>query len=670
MKRAIALLLMGALWVALSTSLAPAAPTGVRSNTFHYDRDVMEALRLIDDGRYVKARERAEVIFNEAPESYQSWYLMGLAIQRSESNLPRAWFYMNGARERIEREYGGEYIPEDGPWTLHGQILRHLADITGEMDQPEEQLKVLASYDRLYGATLAPLTVLYGWPLMKLGRYDEARQKLEQAMRERPYSEDTIENGLNTLGAIESELDHPDRAYDIFMRLVDVVKQRHWRMEAVYPYNAAESALTLLKFNDVERLLLESSVYFEPSSYTNPYELLSTMYIGEGRLTEAITGVRHMHDWAHASEPSIEQQHWNDEQQTTAAALLAAGYDQDAIALMRRTLNRPDRRGSISTSMDKTEICTLLFYRELLKMERERYAEHLSWCTWQDWFVLQAAKLENERELWSTTSRIASVILGNDRIDWTLRPYAIDGYRLLEWYRPALHEVLGEGVVSVAVKRLLERQDEVGLRERPYLLAALGEADAARGFPARAIENLTAALRSLPTAEVLLRSRVVGLLAQCYARQGDTPQSLACLRQVMEKDPHVVRALDLALPVTLETDGSPAATIAASMLRHSPRFEVTGSGFTIRLASTVAGLAASLLFPDNTVFCTASVPNGDSTRETARALCQDFHNHAFMPRLDLSQTDINSLDGSNETGQTNRIELLKVFGVSEPPSAP
>lgn len=640
-----------------------------RASTFEYDRKVIEALRVMESGRYVKAREMAEIIFESNPDSYQTWYLMGLVMERAESNLPRALFYLTGARARLEKAYGGEDVPDDGPWWMHARLLIDLAELSGQLDNYEEELRILDTYNKLYRP---PRKAIYAWPLMKLGRYDEARQKLEEALRERPDDEETQEVGLNSLGAIESELDHPEKAYQIFLDLIEKIKAHpNWSLEATYFHNAAETAISMLKFKDAERLLLEGTRHFRRWSYTNPWEQLALIYITEGRLAEAISAVRRMHEWAHSTEPVLEQQRWSGQQQATAATLLAAGYDEEALSLMRRTLNRPDRRGGISTHPDQTEISTLVFHRELLKMESERYNEHLSWCTWGEWWRLQAARVENAREIWSTSSRAASMIVAHDRLEWSLRPYATDS-RILEWHRTSLHEIVGEGVVAVAVRKLLDRVagaggsgDDARNREHPYLLAALGEADVARGALPSAIESLSSALHTLPDAERLLRARLTALLGECYERQGDEARAMTCYRQTLEYDPHVVRALGMALPVAIESDGSEAGTRAAGWLHHSPRFNDVGHGFTIRVGATDTGMSAALLYPDGTIFCTAAVPSSTDTRSTARALCQEFHNRAFMPHLDMSQTDINSLDGSNETGDTNRKNLLKAFGVTD-----
>lgn len=652
-----ALLVLVAVLV-LSAGGVQARPAAATVPQYAYKPEMLEGLRLVDDGKYVKARDAAEKFFAADPESFQSWFLMGVVLENAEGNLPRAWYFLSGARQRMEKMYGGDDIPQDGPWWLHRQILINMAEVAGQMEKYEEELALLDILEHQYKPTYA---AWYAWPLMKLGRYDEAKAKIAQALADRPNDPNSVAMAYNSLGAVEGEQENIEEAYRVFLKLIDLSKARGWGLEATYYHNAAEQAMELHRFTEQEQLLIEATKLFDPRSYTNPYIGLSQLYLSTGRVGEALSSIRHMHEWSHDSEPRIEQQHWNEQQETTAAGLLAAGFDTEALALMRRTLSRPDRRGANSMKQDQTEIASLVLYRELLAMERERYSEHASWCTWREWFALQAARVENQREMWTVASRAAATIIANNRLVWALRPYAIDS-RIFEWMRPSLGQILGDGVISVELEKLLARTDEAGAREKPYLLANLGEAAAARGYPASAIENLRAALDTVPQAEVMLRTRATAVLASCQQQLGEFDEAVAGYRRTMEKSPNMMRELGLALPVKIEQDGTDPAAIAAGWLRHSPRFNDLGDGFTLRVSGGGNGLEASLLCADGTVLCTTSVPLDGDAKQTARMLCADLHNKAFMPKIDLSQTDINSLDGSNQTGDTNRDKLMKTFG--------
>jgi hypothetical protein len=44
-------------------------------------------------------------------------------------------------------------------------------------------------------------------------------------------------------------------------------------------------------------------------------------------------------------------------------------------------------------------------------------------------------------------------------------------------------------------------------------------------------------------------------------------------------------------------------------------------------------------------------------------LCKEIHRRAFATKIDLSQMDINSLDGSVISGDSSRMSLKELFGV-------
>jgi hypothetical protein len=49
-------------------------------------------------------------------------------------------------------------------------------------------------------------------------------------------------------------------------------------------------------------------------------------------------------------------------------------------------------------------------------------------------------------------------------------------------------------------------------------------------------------------------------------------------------------------------------------------------------------------------------------KDTARLLCREVHRKAFATKIDLSQMDINSLDGSVTSGDSSQMGLRELFG--------
>lgn len=607
------------------------------------------------EGAYVKAREVAESVLKVDHRSFVAYYVIGAVYFRAEGSLPRAYYFLQKSRRMVEREWGSP-LPASGPWLWHARILEELIDVTAEMDRYEEELDLLALHDRLY---VPPLPSSWGWPLMKLGRMEEARAKIAEALKsDKPG---VITHAMNTLGAIENECDDPQKAYEVYTQLVAMVRQKNWDMHAVYLRNAGATALSLLKYEDGERLLLDSAKYFDPGTFTNPWRTLAVLYVDEGRIPEAISAVREMHAWSHRTLPSLDQQSWAERQLVTAAILLESGYTQEALSIARRVLNRPDRRGGTSLHADQSEAGLLLFYHYALRVEAQRLREEMSWCDMKQWArdLIELSRVEVEA--WSSGRRASAMIVHHGRLGPSIRPSAPDAIALVDWTRPELSEILGPGVVGAETERLLKRTGPMADLDRPFLLVTEGHADYLRGRDGEAKEALEAALQELPPAEVLQRAQTNALLGKVLEREGDLGGALAHDELAMEKAPSVFRSFGLALPCKVSFSGGDAARMAAAMLEGSPRFEVGRGGFSVRINQTGALVYGSLLAPDGTVLCQMRSPAARDPEAAARLFCQEFHRRAFAPKVDLSQTDITSLEGSNLTGDEVRDQLRDLF---------
>ena len=114
-------------------------------------------------------------------------------------------------------------------------------------------------------------------------------------------------------------------------------------------------------------------------------------------------------------------------------------------------------------------------------------------------------------------------------------------------------------------------------------------------------------------------------------------------------DPGIFRRLGLRVPVRIEARGDVVAERVASRLSGSPRLDEDAGGFVLRVQADRAEGSACLMGTDNSeIACgRASAKAGDDADVMVAKLVQDFHEKAFAPRIDMGQTDINSLDGTN-----------------------
>jgi len=607
--------------------------------------------------QFVKAREAAEAILAKQPDSFVALHVLAFVHEWGEANLPRAYYLASKARQVLERRWGGADIPADGPWRWHARVLRQLISITSQMDREEETLELLALRDRYYDPDL---TVEYGWPLMKLGRLAEARARMAEALESKDANDRL--DALNTWGAIEHEAGYPEESYRIFAGLVEDARRSGQTMAVTYLRNLGEAAATLGRFDEAERHFREAVRHFDAESYSNPWEDLSILYMRQGRYPEALAAVREMHAWAHANPPYLDQQSWADRQSVTAALLAEAGFVPEALELARRIARRPDRRGGTSAQRDQSKAGQQLLLWSLARTEMERLAEEMSWAPLRQWPDLATRRLALALESWRSGRRAAALTVGKHRLAPSLRFFAPGGIDVLPWLTPGLVSLVGPGAVEVEVGRLLERTDAAGARERPYLLLLTGECQLARGAPADARLALEEALSTLPRSERMLQARGWALLGAAAARQGRLTEAADAFQQALQRHPGVLRGLGLALPVRLSAAADPASRAAARALVASPRFSERRTGLSLEVAAVGSRHRATLLGRDGTVLAEALVPTQTDPEATARALCEELHRRAFALPLDLSQTDVASLQGGTLSGNNLRRQLSDILG--------
>jgi len=176
-----------------------------------------------------------------------------------------------------------------------------------------------------------------------------------------------------------------------------------------------------------------------------------------------------------------------------------------------------------------------------------------------------------------------------------------------------------------------------------------------------ALRQAMAAREKLPQEESLLRARMEALAAHALERSGQLDRAAIAWRNAMERNAGLIRLLDLSIPVTLASDTSPGANEAVGWLEKSPRFH-RGRGFRLSVSTTGRRLYAQLTGRDGAVLAQVSETILPEVKETARMLCKSIHRKAFATKIDLSQMDINSLDGSVTSGDSSQIGLKELFG--------
>lgn len=674
------------LWLSLFLSLVLLGPVWAQNPRFSGTPAEEAALRTLNQYKLVKLREQAKEVLKQNPESYAGHYLMGFSLHNSEGDLPRAKFHMQKSLDLFRKKHGKDFSLES-PWGWYERALMEMVQINAEMDLYEEQVKTLDDYldvsKRLFNTEAPSILVGYAWPLMKLDREAEAREKLRQVAA---YSDEgTRATYLNTLGAIEMEFGHPSASYDAFKTLIQEVKSRGWRMTCTYLRNLGEAAAGIGRFDEAERLYSEATRYFDTFTYSNPWFDLTFLYLSQARFPEAVSALKKTHRWRFAIQPFLAQQTWAQDQHVTAELMLHLGETDKALEIAEMIVRRPDRQGGDSIRSDQKEAGTLMLYRALLKAEASRLQESLTWKSGLSWWqaVFYRRKLLNDARV--AGIKVRSLASNNKRLSSSLRPYYAPGtFIMTDWHRPDLVTVYGAGVASEALDEIYSNPPESFELEKPALEVIRAEVAWARGDEDEAIEILKKAIPDIGEARAVLRARAEARLASILFEEGRFEEAMVYGSRVMDTAPAMFRHLQVAIPVRIETDNSPLASTVAGALSDSPRFYSDERGYPIRIRTSGDKLIATLLTPQQALLSEVSVstdkkipapkaegegesPEGEDLEEEILdppyELVALFHKKAFAPRLDLSQSEINSLDGSTLTDSRRNNEAREAIGL-------
>jgi hypothetical protein len=612
----------------------------------------LDAYAALRSGEPIRARELAQQLLKDDPESIEGHVLLGTVLYEVEGDLARARHELKRGKELFERKYGKGAKGGDAQlW--HALALSELDLIAADMGSELEALAYQQEWQRTYPDQRRRWPA---WMLMRLGRLDEARSVSQTALAN-ATSVDERNHARTTLCAVEAERLDREASY---RACVDAAyaSEEEGGDDAVVWWNAAESASMGLRLDEIERLLLRSTEY-GVQDYMNPWSDLVRLYTSQGRIAEAAASLREMVAWREAQAGYARAQSWAWSDLAAATFLLAAGRAADAEPIVARALAAPDRHGASNEDPEQRVGATAILQAAILRTRAEEEREAASWLPlWRalprwlnaHWLDLRA---------WLAQRRAVDALSHERLLVNTVRPYMADQLTLYmtEWLQSDLVRVLGPGLAAAALERA--RAAETHPQAEPWFAALEVEIAAARGDEAATGEWARRALVGLPQSEVLLRARVAALHGDAARREGDLARAVANFDLVLQRDPGALRRLGLALPVVISAGGGPLAEEAAGYLRASPRLVEEETGFRVDVVAQGESARACLLGSSGEVIgCGQALPRaGEDASARARRLAQAFHEEAFSARVSLSQTELNSLDGSPLTGGRGAVDL-------------
>jgi tetratricopeptide (TPR) repeat protein len=610
-------------------------------NSYAAAPEEREAWLFAEAGRHIRAREMADAILKKHPDSFVANLVIGYVDHYAEADFPRALFHLERALALFEAKYGETPDPSK-PWRWHATLLKELANVHGTLEHYSERLAFIARFNMLYEPDMIADRA---WPLMKLGRYKEARAAAEQglAMVERP-SQRAI--ALNALCAIEFEAGNDGASYVACKRAVDEGRSGGLEVTAVDLTNFAESSRSLFKLDEAERIGLEATE-LDVSWYGNPWVELAELYTREGRFAEALSALKRVPQYRAARPPHVRDADRNETRRAIASFLLVTSRADDAIAVTDRAVVLPDRRAhnSRDPAQDRVVVALLDRRAKLLAAEQRReaacsepfYKRPLAWLS----ALYLRLRAVPDKALVERLLRDEARLTGIFRIGTAASAI------MPPWLAGELVDVLGAGVVHETLQKARARDERAGASA--YYDAFEAEVALRAGDEAKAIELGTRAVNGLAPGELLLKARTLAIEAEAASRLGRQDEAVQHYEEAFLADPGVFRRLELSIPVRFEVRGDAAAEDIASRLSGSPRLREDDRGILLRIEANRAGGSACLIGRDHSeIACgRADAKAIDDADALAARVVSDFHDKAFAPRIDMGQSDINSLDGTN-----------------------
>jgi tetratricopeptide (TPR) repeat protein len=608
-----------------------------------------ELLQTVRAGKLIRAREQAERILRDQPASIIARYAVAVVFHDEEGNLPRALYHLRLAEKALAARFGA--TPREAEAQVwHRRLLEEEEEVLGEMDRRVEQLNLMDHYDALYRPKLDRRRI---WPLMKLHRFDEALRLARQVA----LSEDIHVRiaGLNGLIAIESERLKPRETFAVGTQGIDSTGYQ----SCILLENTAEAAFAVFKFEEAERLALKSLQARYRDCPAPAYIHLANLYLLRADFQRAMTAVKSARE--HGIERRYRQQFEMGNQAWLSRLLYALGQFQKARDLAEQVVRAPDRVGMTSYSSDLMRVIASVEHHAALRAVTEEARERASARPLSERATIWLGLPGLEELAWVAARRAGRLLASENTLTYLVRPYFKP---LPPWNVGALIEAAGSGLVLRALGEARQRET-MPQETAPYFDALEGEIAYRSGKLGRALEVARRTLRGLPRDEVLLRGRTAAWAADAAYRLGRPSEAEPLFHAVLDRFPTALRVLGVRLPVQVLAETRPLSRKIAETLLRSRRLAQGSLGFTVVVTAGPKEKEIRICLHGRGgrryACAEKDVSSGKSDEERVALAIAAFPAKAFAPKVDLTQRDINSLDGSAVRGEADDV-LRQVLG--------
>lgn len=609
---------------------------------------ICDALAL---GENVRARELAQQWVSDEPESPGAQFALAEVLFRVEGNLPRALFHLNIAESLTNYSSMGRAMAS-GNLEWHYLTLSQLSYAHQLIGDQEKSLEYLDQISAIYGQDTESFR---GWPLIKMKRYDEARESAGKVLAASDNPRDRS-RAWNTLCAVELADMRPAESLQACENAMsedeNIAASQATELDTVHLLNASEVSLNLLRFEEAENYLDRASRQIDPDSVGNPWIYKLYLYMNQGRFDAARNALDNMLVWRDSQSPLVGVMNRADHFMASAIFLMLAGYPDDAARLTRTALNQPDRTGSYTADEAQKDSFAALVNSVAHRIRYQRIREDLATRPRFGAWGLRIEALAARFRAWRSARHAASLFADAETLSNRLRPYAPLDVHIPEWLEPELIALIGPGVMQ----QLLTSTASEGAfaLNQGYVFAYQTEIAAQQGQHAEVLAAAEQALAQLPAQEAMLRARVSARLAHAAWREGERERALDHYAAALRQDPTILRRLNLAVPVTPGGSSNARGTELVSYLARSPRFTIVDQGLPLELlANDTPGLCLRDRSGDALSCVELQAPDAlddaadNADDSAAQRLARQFHDSTFSLAYTIDRSQRVALLGNS-----------------------
>lgn len=575
---AMSALLSAALSVGLSAELSYAS-------CFNPTEGEREAKVAFYNGQRNSARTLVEETLKTQDEPILGAFILALIYSEMEGNFPKALYWLRRAEGWLLKRCNGK--PKDlEAQKFHRDLILQQSFTLGDMDHRTKQLKTLERYDSLY---TPPRDELKIWPLVKLGRFEEARALgYELIQQDDPFVRSRAFNGLM---AVECEARERKASYEWGMKgHMDAREQ-----SCVIALNMGLAARQCFLFDEEVRFNRAALNAQDKDCSSSPYIQSSATYLIRGEFQKSISALS---AWAPKTASEFSQSHMRVKARR-AELMYSLGVWRRGLTEAHQVVTYPDRSaGTDSASEEMLSLEASLLYWAFLDGALIEEAERASARPLSQRMSSLSRRAQLAFRRWKQRRQVIRYASHEALLVDMVRPYYSN---VMPWYLSALAHILGGGVIRGAIKRAraLEAKDYPE-QVNAYLDALEAELEWVEGDPDDALKLTERALMGIPEAATLIRYRLMALrwASRRALDHPDLPPGGLDddLHALLQSFPTPLRILNLSLPVRFSLSGGALAEQVGEALARSPRFEETRqASLTLEVSEGPAQLKVCLI---------------------------------------------------------------------------